>query len=88
MDGDAGLRAVVAAWEARLAPLTALAAPEAPPPGLWDRIATALDGPRRRRAPPPRGHPPLLALLGDRGERGGGRPGRLPGAAAGAGAAR
>ncbi|MEO3472331.1 anti-sigma factor [Roseomonas sp. CAU 1739] len=44
LDGDAGLREMVAAWEARLAPLSALAPPEAPPPGLWDRIATALDG--------------------------------------------
>lgn len=51
METDAGLRAAVAAWEARLAPLTALAPPEAPPPGLWERIAVALDGPRA--APPP-----------------------------------
>jgi anti-sigma-K factor RskA len=40
---DAALRAAVEAWEARLAPLTALAPPEAPPPGLWDRIEQALD---------------------------------------------
>jgi anti-sigma-K factor RskA len=41
---DAALRAAVAAWEARLAPLTTLAEQEAPPPELWDRIATALPG--------------------------------------------
>ncbi|MBK1661604.1 RNA polymerase subunit sigma-70, partial [Paracraurococcus ruber] len=41
---DAALRAAVVAWEARLAPLTALAPPEAPPPGLWDRIEAALPG--------------------------------------------
>ena len=41
---DAGLRALVAAWEARLAPLTALAPPEAPPPDLWRRIEAALPG--------------------------------------------
>lgn len=45
LEADAGLRDMVAAWEARLAPLTALALPEAPPPGLWVRIAAALDGP-------------------------------------------
>jgi anti-sigma-K factor RskA len=44
MATDAALRDLVAAWEGRLAPLTALALPEAPPPGLWDRIAVALDG--------------------------------------------
>ncbi len=51
METDAALRAAVAAWEARLAPLTALASPEAPPPGLWERIAAALDGPRPAPAP-------------------------------------
>lgn len=45
MEADAGLREMVAAWEARLSPLTALALPEAPPPGVWDRIAATLDGP-------------------------------------------
>ena len=39
---DEALRAAVAAWEARLAPLAALATPEAPPPGLWERIEAAL----------------------------------------------
>lgn len=46
---DAALREAVAGWEARLAPLSALAPPEAPPPGLWDRIEAAL----RRAAPAP-----------------------------------
>ena len=41
---DAALRDAVAAWETRLAPLAALAPPEAPPPGLWDRIDAALPG--------------------------------------------
>ena len=36
------LAAEVAGWEARLAPLQALAAPEAPPPELWQRIEAAL----------------------------------------------
>jgi anti-sigma-K factor RskA len=51
VETDAALRAAVAAWEARLAPLTALAPPEAPPPGLWDRIAASLDGPRPANPP-------------------------------------
>jgi anti-sigma-K factor RskA len=46
MQTDAELRAAVEAWEARLAPMSALALPEAPPPGLWERIAAALDGDR------------------------------------------
>ncbi|RYI95434.1 MAG: RNA polymerase subunit sigma-70, partial [Acetobacteraceae bacterium] len=41
---DAPLRAAVAVWEARLAPLTVLAPPEAPPPDLWDRIEESLPG--------------------------------------------
>lgn len=36
---DPALRAAVAEWEARLLPLTALAAPEEPSPQLWPRIA-------------------------------------------------
>jgi len=52
MASDPDLRAAVEAWEARLAPLTALALPEAPPPGLWDRIEAALEG-ERPAAPPP-----------------------------------
>jgi anti-sigma-K factor RskA len=50
LETDADLAAAVARWEARLAPLQALAAPESPPPGLWDRIETALDPrPAKRR---------------------------------------
>ena len=52
---DAALRAAVEAWEARLAPLTALATPESPPPDLWSRIET-------RIAPP--SPSPSLALRG------------------------
>ena len=47
MASDAGLAAAVAAWEARLAPLVALAPPEAPPPDLWARIEAALAPPAR-----------------------------------------
>lgn len=36
------LRAEVAAWERRLLPLTALAAPAEPSPGLWPRIAASV----------------------------------------------
>ena len=39
---DAALREAVARWEARLAPLTALAPEEAPPPDLWARIEASL----------------------------------------------
>ncbi len=56
METDAALRDAVAAWESRLAPLGDLATPEAPPPGLWERIAAALDGPPAEApvpAPPP-----------------------------------
>lgn len=42
--GDPELREAVARWEARLAPLTALAPEEAPPPDLWARIEAALPG--------------------------------------------
>ena len=51
------LRELVAAWEARLAPLTALAPPEAPPPDLWRRIEAALPGggPGFERRAAPRG---------------------------------
>jgi anti-sigma-K factor RskA len=54
---DAALRDAVAAWEAQLAPLLELALPEAPPPGLWERIERALPGAGPVRAPiatPPR----------------------------------
>lgn len=52
MEQDPELAAAVARWEARLAPLMALAPPEAPPPALWARIAATLDPapvPRARR---------------------------------------
>jgi anti-sigma-K factor RskA len=48
---DGALAEAVAGWEARLAPLVALALPEAPPPGLWDRIERAL-APAPDPAPP------------------------------------
>ena len=57
MATDDGLREMVAAWEARLSPLTALATPEAPPPGLWDRIAASLDGTATVAARPARPSP-------------------------------
>jgi anti-sigma-K factor RskA len=50
IETDAALADAVARWEARLAPLTALAPPEAPPPGLWARIEQALDGAPRPAA--------------------------------------
>ena len=43
VERDPDLAATVARWEARFAPLTALATPEAPPPDLWSRIEGALD---------------------------------------------
>lgn len=39
---DAALREAVAAWEARLLPLTTLVEPVAPSPQLWPRIAASL----------------------------------------------
>ena len=44
---DPALEALVAAWVRRLAPLTRLAPPEAPPPGLWERIKAQLQIPMR-----------------------------------------
>lgn len=46
LPGDAAWAEAVAGWEARLAPLQALAVPEAPPPKLFRRIERSLDGPR------------------------------------------
>ncbi len=47
---DPALAQAVAAWERRLAPLAALAQPEAPPPDLWSRIERSLyPAPARRR---------------------------------------
>jgi anti-sigma-K factor RskA len=54
---DAELREAVARWEARLAPLVALAPGEAPPPGLWERIEAALPAASGAAAPPPRPAP-------------------------------
>ncbi len=53
---DADFAALVADWEQRLAPLTALAVPEAPPPDLWARIEQQITPPSpaprpARRAP-------------------------------------
>ena len=42
MISDHGLRRAVEAWEDRLTPLASLAAQEAPPPELWDRIEADL----------------------------------------------
>ena len=44
LPGDAALAEAVAGWTNRLAPLTRLAPPEAPPPGLWERIEARLGG--------------------------------------------
>ncbi len=52
IDSDPDWRAAVAAWEERLAPLAALARPEAPPPNVWDRIETRIApaaSPRQKR---------------------------------------
>jgi anti-sigma-K factor RskA len=42
LPSDLILADLVYAWEQRLAPLTALATPEAPPPDLWSRIEQAV----------------------------------------------
>lgn len=41
---DPALAEAVTAWTNRLAPLTRLAPPQAPPPDLWDRIEARLPG--------------------------------------------
>jgi len=41
--GDGALREAVAAWEKRLAPLSEMGAPVAPPADLWSRIEARLD---------------------------------------------
>lgn len=51
---DPALAGAVADWTNRLAPLTRLAPPEAPPPDLWDRIEARLQGAAPRPAFPPR----------------------------------
>lgn len=53
---EAPLRAAVAAWEARLLPLAALAQPAAPSPQVWARIEAALAA-ARRPAPAPLARP-------------------------------
>jgi anti-sigma-K factor RskA len=47
LPANPALAEAVAAWEARLAPLAALAPPEPPPEGLWARIERSLDGEAR-----------------------------------------
>lgn len=47
---EAALRAAVAAWEARLLPLAAMAGPAEPSPQLWARVEASLVG-RSRPAP-------------------------------------
>lgn len=51
MAADPALSEAVAGWERRLAPLAALAQPEAPPPGLWSRIEAAISPAPARAAP-------------------------------------
>ena len=51
LPSNPALRDAVTAWEARLAPLTELAVPEAPPPDLWRRIEAALPGAAPAGAP-------------------------------------
>lgn len=50
---DAGLRAAVAAWEARLLPLTELVDPVEPSAQLWPRIAGSLAARDAARTPAP-----------------------------------
>jgi len=47
MSQDGELALLVSDWEKRLAPLRAMAIPEAPPPGLWARIEATLAGAAR-----------------------------------------
>ncbi|MCD5992272.1 anti-sigma factor [Pseudomonas sp. CDFA 602] len=57
LDHEPDLQAAVQAWEARLLPLTELAEPVAPSPGLWARIERNLPdftAPRTQRQPPVR----------------------------------
>jgi len=46
---EPALRAAVDGWEQRLLPLTALAEPQQPSPGLWQRIERSLPMPPRVR---------------------------------------
>ncbi|WP_431267879.1 anti-sigma factor [Dankookia sp. P2] len=54
LPSNLALREMVAAWEARLAPLIDLALPEAPPPDLWRKIEAALPGAAPEAEPAPR----------------------------------
>jgi anti-sigma-K factor RskA len=47
---EPALRAAVAAWEARLLPLTAMAEPAEPSPQVWARVEASLAGARRPAA--------------------------------------
>lgn len=49
---EPALRAAIDAWEQRLLPLTTLAAPVEPAPGLWPRIAASI-APARHARPAP-----------------------------------
>lgn len=64
MPDDPALAAAVLAWEGRLAPLAGLAPPEAPPPGLWDRIERAITLALPRPQPPWRQRLPTLWAAG------------------------
>ncbi len=54
LPGNPDLAAMVAAWEDRLAPLSLLAPPEAPPPGLWDQIEAHISPAQAARPARPR----------------------------------
>ncbi len=51
---DPTMAPLIAAWEARLAPLHALAAPEAPPPDIWARIERSVAAPQAAPSRPAR----------------------------------
>lgn len=53
---EPALRAAVAAWEARLLPLAAMAEPAEPSPQVWARVEASLAG-TRRPAPPASARP-------------------------------
>lgn len=59
---DAALRDAVAVWERRLAPLSTLAMPEAPPDGVWDRIDAAIEPAAAPASARPAPRRPRLAL--------------------------
>ncbi len=45
LKGDAQLRGLVDAWSDRFSGLAAVSAPLSPPTDVWERVASALDGP-------------------------------------------